>query len=90
MSRKARNEGVLGLDDSASSEPPRRIDIAVSAEVIAAVYAVVEREQVTLTEAVRRLLTYGDYVYRAVKEQRSTILLRSADTVEPDREVLLS
>lgn len=66
---------------------PRRINVAVSPELIKAIERVIEREQVSLTEAVRRLVAYGDFVYRAVKEDRATILLRGEDG--SDREIVL-
>lgn len=49
-------------------DKPRRINVAVTEETIAALELVIEREGVTLTEAVRRLLGYGEFIYRAVKE----------------------
>jgi hypothetical protein len=55
--------------------------------MLAAIDRVIEREQVTLTEAVRRLIAYGDVVYRMVKEDGQTMVFRSKDGKE--REVLL-
>jgi hypothetical protein len=71
-----------------SSQPPRRINVAINADMLAAIDRVIEREQVTLTEAVRRLITYGDFVYRAVKEDRASVILRPSDG-GADREVVL-
>jgi hypothetical protein len=42
---------------------------------------------VTLTEAVRRLVGYGDVLYRAAREDRQSIIFRDGDGNE--REVLL-
>jgi len=71
----------------ATAAPPRRINVAVSPEMLAAIDSVIEREGVTLTEAVRRLLAYGDFVYRAVKEDKQSIILRSPEGGE--REIVL-
>jgi hypothetical protein len=67
--------------------PPRRINVAVNADMLAAIDRVIEREQVSLTEAVRRLISYGDYVYRAAKEENATFVVRPKDGKE--REVVL-
>jgi Ribbon-helix-helix protein, copG family len=67
--------------------PPRRINVAVSSDMLAAIDHVIEREQVSLTEAVRRLIGYGDYVYRVVKDEDSSLVVRSKNGKE--REVVL-
>lgn len=67
--------------------PPRRINVAVNVDMLAAIDRVIEREQVSLTEAVRRLISYGDYIYRATKEENATFVVRSKDGRE--REVVL-
>jgi len=67
---------------------PRRINVAINAEMLAAIDRVIEREKVTLTEAVRRLITYGDFVYRAVKDDHATIVLRTPNDGS-EREVVL-
>lgn len=59
-----------------SAEKPRRINVAVTDETIAALELIMAREGVTLTEAVRRLIGYGDFVYRAVKEDGKTVYTR--------------
>jgi hypothetical protein len=72
--------------ERAPASPPRRINVAVTPEMLAAIDRVIDREQVTLTEAVRRLLAYGDVVYRMVKEEGQTMVFRSDDGKE--REIL--
>ncbi|MGB3438962.1 MAG: hypothetical protein WBA97_09445 [Actinophytocola sp.] len=47
---------------------------------------VIEREGVTLTEALRRLVGYGDFVYRAVREDREQLIVKGT---EGSREVVL-
>lgn len=82
-------QGVHGPDQRPSTahpEQPRRINVAVTPEVIQALQTVIDNEQVTLTEAVRRLVSYGDFIYRAVKQEGSEVLLRNGDTT---REVVL-
>jgi hypothetical protein len=34
---------------------------------------------VTLTEAVRRLIGYGDFIYRAAKQDKAAILVRTSE-----------
>lgn len=69
------------------ASPPRRINVAVTPDMLAAIDRVIDREQVTLTEAVRRLIAYGDLVYRMVREERQAMVFRSENGNE--REVLL-
>jgi Ribbon-helix-helix protein, copG family len=69
------------------ASPPRRINVAVTPDMLAAIDRIIEREQVTLTEAVRRLIAYGDVVYRMVKEEGQTMVFRSENGNE--REVML-
>jgi hypothetical protein len=65
---------------------PRRINVAISPETVRALEHVIEREGVTLTEALRRLIGYGDFVYRAVREHGDRLLLTGQDDT---REVVL-
>ena len=80
---------TVGPDHSerTPASPPRRINVAVTPDMLAAIDRVIDREQVTLTEAVRRLILYGDVVYRMVKEEGQTMVFRSENGKE--REVLL-
>ena len=68
------------------SEQPKRINVAVTPEVVLALQTVFDNEQVTLTEAARRLISYGDFIYRAVKQEGSEVLLRNGDST---REIVL-
>jgi len=65
---------------------PRRINVAITPEAIEALETVMHRERVGLTEAVRRLVSYGDFVYRAVKIDEAELLLRKDDGI---REIVL-
>jgi len=38
-------------------------------------------EQVSLTEAVRRLVSYGDFVYLSAKVEGAELLLRQGDDI---------
>ncbi|MEV5716419.1 hypothetical protein AB0L41_21205 [Amycolatopsis mediterranei] len=55
---------------------PKRINVAVNPETMGALQKVMEREGVSLTEAVRRLIGYGDVLYKAVREEREEVLLK--------------
>lgn len=65
---------------------PKRINVAVSPDTVTALENVIEREGVTLTEALRRLVGYGDFVYRAVREDREQLIVKGTDGT---REVVL-
>lgn len=53
-----------------------RINVAVNADMVSAIDRVIETEHVSLTEAVRRLIGYGDFVYRS-KRDGATVLVKS-------------
>jgi hypothetical protein len=65
---------------------PRRIDVAISPDMVRALERVIEHEGVTLAEALRRLVGYGDFVYRAVRERGEQLVVTGADGT---REVVL-
>ncbi|MGH3548383.1 MAG: hypothetical protein ACRDQU_09785 [Pseudonocardiaceae bacterium] len=69
-----------------TSAVPKRINVAVNAEMVAALDNVIQHEGVTLTEAVRRLIGYGDFIYRMAKQEKAAILVR---TPEGTKEVVL-
>jgi hypothetical protein len=64
----------------------KRINVAVSPDTVRALENVIDREGVTLTEALRRLVGYGDFVYRAVREDREQLIVKGS---EGTREVVL-
>ena len=70
----------------AARPEPKRINVAVSPDTIRALENVIDREGVTLTEALRRLVGYGDFVYRAVKDNQEQLLVKGT---EGTREVVL-
>ncbi len=59
---------VEAAAQSSRRTEPKRINVAISPEMVRALENVITREGVTLTEALRRLVGYGDFVYRAIKE----------------------
>jgi hypothetical protein len=73
-------------DRSPARSEPKRINVAVSPDTVRALENVIDREGVTLTEALRRLVGYGDFVYRAVKDNQEQVLVKGA---EGTREVVL-
>ena len=66
-------------DAESAPVTPKRINVAVNQKTLAAIEHVVESEQVSLTEAVRKLVSYGDYCYRAVNDQSATLIIREPD-----------
>jgi hypothetical protein len=66
---------------------PGRIDVAVNAGMLEAIQEVVEEDGVTLTEAVRRLIGYGQVVHRVARERSSVLLVR--DRQGNEREVVV-
>jgi ribbon-helix-helix CopG family protein len=77
---------VESAQPSRSSTEPKRINVAISPEMVRALDNVIEREGVTLTEALRRLVGYGDFVYRAIKEGGEQLSVSGPDGT---REVVL-
>ena len=58
---------------------PRRINVAISPDTVRALERVIESEGVSLTEALRRLVGYGDFVYRAVRQHGEQLFLTGAE-----------
>jgi hypothetical protein len=69
-----------------SRTEPKRINVAISPDMVRALENMIEREGVTLTEALRRLVGYGDFVYRAIKEGGEQLTVTGPDGT---REVVL-
>jgi hypothetical protein len=65
---------------------PKRINVAISPDMVRALENVIEHEGVTLTEALRRLVGYGDFVYRVIKEGGEQLTVTGPDGT---REVVL-
>lgn len=87
MSIDPTNGVSTGLSTSKTTPAiPKRINVAVNAEMVAALDNVIQHEGVTLTEACRRLIGYGDFIYRMAKQEKAAILVR---TPEGTRELIL-
>lgn len=56
-----------------------RLTVNISPDTQAALQRVVKREAVTMTEALRRLIGYGDLLYREVKVAGNDVLVRHGD-----------
>ena len=65
----------------------RRINVAVNTAMMAAIDRVIVNESVSLTEAVRRLVGYGNLVYEAAKERGVTLIVR--DSRGGEREIIV-
>jgi hypothetical protein len=62
--------------DGRASTTPTRITVNIGIETERALRMVMDREQITLTEAVRRLIGYGDLLYATVKVDGKDVLIR--------------
>jgi hypothetical protein len=61
-------------------EEVKRVNVAVTPAMVAAIQLVMTTGQVSLTEAVRRLIGYGDFFHRAITERGEEVLLRKDGT----------
>ncbi|QXV63567.1 hypothetical protein [Amycolatopsis sp. TNS106] len=70
---------TLPTNNTADPKPkaPKRINVAVNPETVQALQHVIDKEGVTLTEAVRRLIGYGEVLYRAVKDDGAEVSLKT-------------
>lgn len=75
---------VAEVAQGSESVVPRRINVAVSTATLAATEHLIAGEQVSVTESVRRLLAYGDVIYRAITDQSAAVVVRRADGAERD------
>jgi len=77
--REASNDS---RDDSNPRSKLSRISVNVTPATQAALDRIVEREGITVTEAFRRLVGYGDLVYETTKIDGDDLLVRRGDTLE--------
>lgn len=63
-------------------QTPTRLEVNLAAETTAAVQCLMDREGVTQTEAVRRLVGYGDRLYRAIAVDGAEVQIVKGGTVE--------
>jgi hypothetical protein len=75
--------GTPDAGDAASAKPKlTRLSVNITPATQAALDRLVEREGVTVTEALRRLVGYGDLVYETTQVNGDDILIRRGDTIE--------
>ena len=89
-SMSKRDKALLESQRTPAESPrpvTRRINVAVNALMLAAIDRISEREQITMTEAVRRLIAYGDFVYETTKVRNATLTVRNPEGDE--REVVM-
>ncbi|GAB2665222.1 hypothetical protein GCM10027271_25270 [Saccharopolyspora gloriosae] len=64
----------------------KRINVSISTEMANSLNKLIENEDVSLTEALRRLVGYGDFVYSAIKDDGAKVLIEKDGTT---REVVI-
>lgn len=71
-------------DESVPSSKPKlgRLSVNITPATQAALDRVVEREGVTVTEALRRLVGYGVLIYETTQVEGHDVLIRRGDTTE--------
>ncbi len=60
----------------------RRTTVNLDMPTVAIVENIMAREGVNLTEAIRRAIGYGGFVYDAIKVDRAEVLIRKSDGSE--------
>lgn len=78
----ASEKATRSRDDSNQKAKLSRISVNVTPATQAALDRMVEREGVTVTEALRRLVGYGDLVYETTTIKGDDLLVRHGDSVE--------
>lgn len=66
----------------------KRMNVAVSPETLEILRRTIDRDGVSLTEAVRRLVGVGDIVMTAVKEAHQSVLLANGDGTTSEMVIL--
>lgn len=57
----------------------KRINVQIAPETAAALKHIIDGEGVTLTEAVRRLVGYGAFLYRAANVEPQRVVIEDSD-----------
>lgn len=57
----------------------RRTTVNLDESSVAIIEKIMQREGVNLTEAMRRAIGYGGFVYDAIKVDRGTVLVKKSD-----------
>ena len=83
--RPRRDDHVTGSGETSPSPAtsvPTRITVNIGPDTARALRTVMDHEGVTLTEAVRRLIGYGDLIFQAYKVENKDVLLRKDKEVQ--------
>jgi len=75
-SRPAPSASIATDERTQTQTQTKRINVAVTPETVRALQNIIDREGVSLTEAVRRLIGYGDFVYSAIKDKHAQVLVK--------------
>ncbi|MFC0546204.1 hypothetical protein [Kutzneria chonburiensis] len=67
---------------AASAPASTRLTANLNPATMTALHRLAATEGVTVTEAVRRLVGYGDVIYQAIKFDGDDVLIRRGDTYE--------
>jgi hypothetical protein len=59
-----------------------RLTVNIGPATAESLQFVVQREGVTITEALRRLVSYGDLLYRTLKVDKKDVLFREGDETQ--------
>ena len=82
MSAASRTGKGQSTETGTTRVDPKRINVAVSKDTVQALQRLMAGEGVSLTEAVRRLVGYGDFVYRTVREDGAKLLVKTDDSTK--------
>jgi hypothetical protein len=86
VQKPAGQSGPGGTTRIAGGEVSARATIHFNPDTQKAIDLMMTQDNVGLTEAVRRLIAYGNYIYRAITVDGSDILIREGSST---REVVL-
>jgi hypothetical protein len=74
--------GTPDAGDASAKPKLTRLSVNITPATQAALDRLVDREGVTVTEALRRLVGYGDLVYETTQVNGDDILIRRGETIE--------
>lgn len=66
----------------AAATTAARMTVNIGPATAEALQMVVDHENVTITEAVRRLIAYGELIYRTVKVEKKDVLIRDGNETQ--------
>jgi hypothetical protein len=80
--RPATDDVSSSDSDQQTTDRPARLSVNMSTATEEALQEVAEREGVTVTEAVRRLVGYGHLLYRVTQIDGDEVLIRRGEQTE--------